>query len=211
MHTINEVWHSRDERAWLEALDRYWDFIKPANLALERELEGLELNRLRDMDANEWYGFLHDKYFPWKYTAANRLATTRNKLMTHQTSERAMMDLFSIKDRLLNLRLDDPIEGLCIAKSIRGLGVAGASGLLALMYPGHFATVDQFIVKALRNVEGLQETQALRRMKPEGLQPKDGVILIQIMREKAAENNAQFKTDAWTPRKIDKVLWTCGH
>ena len=36
------------------------------------------------------------------------------------------------------------------ALAIRGLGTAGASGLLALLYPRDLTTVDQFVVKALR-------------------------------------------------------------
>jgi hypothetical protein len=47
-------------------------------------------------------------------------------------------------------------------------------------------------------------------MNPEGLTIKDGVVLIQIMSAKAAENNRQFQTTDWTPRKIDKILWTYG-
>jgi len=30
------------------------------------------------------------------------------------------------------------------------------------------------------------------------------------MRGKAADNNRVFKLDNWTPRKLDKVLWTYG-
>jgi len=54
-----------------------------------------------------------------------------------------------------------------IATSIHGLGIAGASGLLTLMYPDQFGTVDQFVVKALREVEGLPQRAALERMNPE--------------------------------------------
>ena len=47
-------------------------------------------------------------------------------------------------------------------------------------------------------------------MKPDSLTVKDGVVLIEIMRRKAAANNRLLGTDSWTPRKIDKVLWTYG-
>jgi hypothetical protein len=53
-----------------------------------------------------------------------------------------------------------------IASQIRGLGTAGASGLLALMYPTHFGTVDQFVVKGLQQVDDLLEKAALGRMNP---------------------------------------------
>jgi hypothetical protein len=79
------------------------------------------------------------------------------------------------------------------------------------MYPAEFGTVDQFVVKALRDVQELPEAEALARMNPEQLTTNDGVLLIGIMRRKAAENNQQFATTAWTPRKIDKILWTYGH
>jgi hypothetical protein len=39
---------------------------------------------------------------------------------------------------------------------------------------------------------------------------KDGVVLIEIMRRKAAALNAAFEVDSWTPRKVDMVLWTYG-
>ena len=86
-------------------------------------------------------------------------------------------------------------------------GTAGASGLLALLYPEAFGTVDQFIVKALREIPDLPEAAAIARMKPEGLKPRDGEVLVQIMRRYAKVlTNSLGKT--WRPRDVDKVLWT---
>ena len=87
---------------------------------------------------------------------------------------------------------------------------SGRAGLLTLMYPDQFGTVDQFVVKALREVEGLRQRAALERMNPEGLKLPDGVILIEIMRDKSAENNRIFTMTSWTPKKIDEILWTYG-
>jgi len=207
--TIDKVWHSGDERAWNQALERYWDFVKPADIELVRELEPLDLERIRELEAQGWYDFLFHKYFRWKYTAPNRLATTRRSLSKYVESG-TIDDLHSIKEQLFSFPQQDIEQGLRIASSIRGLAIAGASGLLTLMYPEYFGTVDQFVVKALREVEGLPQRAALERMNPEGLKLLDGVILIQIMRDKAAENNRTFKTDAWTPKKIDEILWTYG-
>jgi hypothetical protein len=47
-------------------------------------------------------------------------------------------------------------------------------------------------------------------MRPEQLSVADGVVLIGIMRRKASENNQVFGAAIWTPRKIDKILWTYG-
>ncbi len=207
--TINELWHSSNTHAWNQALERYMRFVKPADAELIRELEPLNLERIRELDAQGWYDFMFDKYFRWKYTAANRLATTRRSLSKYTENGR-LDELLSIKERLLSFPKRDIKQGLLIATSIHGLGIAGASGLLTLMYPDQFGTVDQFVVKALREVEGLPQRAALERMNPEGLKLPDGEILIEIMRHKSAENNRIFTMACWTPKKIDEILWTYG-
>ena len=209
MESIGLLWRSGDENDWISALERYWPLVKPVNLALEEEMQNLDARRVARLDARGWYDFLHDKYFRWKYTAPNRLATTRNQLARYAETD-TLHDLLGIKERLFSFDRDDIAEGLRIASAIRGLGTAGASGLLALLFPESFATVDQFVVKALRDVGSLPEHDRLMGMREEGLAVRDGVTLIQIMRNKAAENNRAFGTDTWTPRKIDMVLWTYG-
>ncbi len=90
---------------------------------------------------------------------------------------------------------------------IHRLGIAGASGLLALLFPKDFGTVDQFVVKNLRSIEGIEELDILESMNPEGLRIKDGVVLNKIMKGKAEVLNRTNNTDKWTPRLIDMVLW----
>lgn len=209
MMPIAQLWVSSDPKAWEDALDRYWSFVQPRNLALERSLEKLDVERLRRMNAREWYDFLTNEYFRWKYTAPNRYASTTRHLRRYVDDD-SLGDLDRIRSRLLTLDTDDIQLGLEAASGIRGLGTAGASGLLALMYPRKFGTVDQFMVKALRQVNGLPEAAALAQMNPDSLTVRDGVLIIGILRRKAAENNRVFKSDTWTPRKVDKVLWTFG-
>lgn len=175
-------------------------------MALERELNELKVEQIASLDPIEWHDFLHDKYFRWKYTAPNRYATTTAALRRYLDSDQ-LDRLFDIKERLLRFNTSDISTGLSIAKEIPGLGIAGASGLLSLMYPDHFATVDQFAVKALCQVSGLPESGEINGMKPENLKLRDGILLIDIMRRKARENNEAFGTDFWTARKIDMVLW----
>jgi hypothetical protein len=206
---ISELWCSRDPLVWNEALERYWEFVARANLELERRMESLDLERIRQLDAQGWYDFLLSEYFRWKYTAPNRYASTTRSLRRYKETN-ALAELKRIKRRLLAFDVTDIRQGLSIAREIKGLGTAGASGLLALMYPETFATVDQFVVKGLREVEDLPEGASLTRMNPEGLSIANGVLLIGIMRRKAFENNQIFHTATWTPRKIDKILWTYG-
>jgi hypothetical protein len=79
---------------------------------------------------------------------------------------------------------------------------------LALLFPKDFGTVDQFVVKSLLKISNLQEHQGLKRINPDQISLNDGVLLIKIMKNKALELNKKFNTAKWTPRKIDKILWS---
>ncbi len=206
---IEELWYSQEERTWRKALDRYWDFVQPKNLAIEQELNKLDLGHVQHLDMQGWYDFLLHKYFRTKFTAPNRYATTTKSLNWYIQND-ALSDLYQIKQDLFSFGLEDIEKGLNIAKRIRGLGTAGASGLLSILFPKHFGTVDQFAVKALRGVSNLAELKRLNVMNPEGLYVADGVVLIRIMRDKATQNNQHFSSHFWTPRKIDMILWTYG-
>jgi hypothetical protein len=207
--SVNQLWHSDSPSAWSEALDHYWSFVKPQNMELELALDTLDLDRIRCMGARDWYDFLKDEYFRWKYSAPNRYGSTTKQLKRYEADNE--IDVLNwIRLELLELDPSDIRTGLAKACSIRGLGTAGGSGLLSLMYPQAFATVDQFVVKALWDVEGLSEAAALARMRPEGLTLQNGVVLSELLCRKAAENNFLMKTDFWTPRKVDMVLWTYG-
>ncbi|MDX9701517.1 MAG: hypothetical protein RBU23_00585 [Candidatus Auribacterota bacterium] len=203
---INKLWVSGTESDWSAMLDSYWNYVKPDNMQLEKDMDVLNPDYVKKLDAQGWYDFLLNKYFRWKYTAPNRYATTTNYLKKYCENGRLHV-LNQIKDCLFSFDKENIEAGLSI--KISGLGVAGRSGLLSLLFPKHFGTVDQFVVKALLNVTRLPERNLLTSMNPNGLTIKDGVILIQIMRQKSTELNNKFKTDSWTPRKIDQILWAC--
>jgi len=207
--SIDELWDSKDAKKWSDALEHYWSFVQPKNKELEQNLEGLSLQRLHGLSAEQWYDFLKSEYFRWKYTSPNRYKTTTKQLEKYLENNQ-LAELNEIRKALLSLSPIDVRSGLNLAGSIKGLGPAGASGLLSLMYPETFATVDQFVVKALREISKLPEATSLIRMNPESLSISNGVLLISIMQKKAAENNRLWGINFWTPRKIDKILWTYG-
>lgn len=153
------------------ALDKYWDYILPGNLSVEKKFESLDTTAIEAMTVDEFYNFLYDEYFFWKYTAKNRLATTRMSLQKYIIENR-MNELDEIKRDLFAFDLNDIKQGLLTASRIRGLGIAGASGLLAVLFPQYFATVDQFVVMALNSVEGLPE----RNMIIDGWKNKKSMI-----------------------------------
>jgi hypothetical protein len=206
---IGDLWHSKDAYAWQEALRRYWDYVRPTHVELERALECLDLRRIREFTPLEWYEFLRDEYFRWKYTAPNRYATTTRHLRRY-LDEECLEQLDRVRQQLVELPLGDLRRALVAAREIHGLGTAGASGLLALMHPNVFATVDQFVVKALAQVRWLPEALALTKMHPESLSIDNAVVLIGIMQRQAAALNHRFCSDFWTPRKVDQVLWAYG-
>lgn len=206
---INTLWHSGSITDWQTALDNYWKHLSFKNISVEREFETIDSNQISTMSAEQFYEFLHDKYFVWKYTAANRLVTSRKHLERY-VNENRMNELERIHRNLFSFDLTDTGLGLRIAMNIRGLGSAGASGLLAILFPTYFGTIDQFVVTALCSIEGLEENSRLAAMRPENLTEKDGIAIISILRNKAAMLNREFGTTQWTPRKIDKILWSIG-
>ena len=224
MNDINALWHSTSEAQWRGALEKYHQYITKSEVAsLDKELDPLDLNEIAQLNSEQWFRFLYQKYFPWKYTAPNRLATTRASLAKHRNRPNGLSDLNRIKEELITAPVNNIEACLRLATEIGGLGIAGGSGLLALMHPAQFGTVDEFVVLALAEVQGLPEGQKLKEMairineskKPKGkafsISLRAGVLLIGILRRKAAENNERFNSSSWTPRKIDKVLWAFGH
>jgi hypothetical protein len=203
------MWTSNDRVLWEQSLARYWEFVMPHDLALEIEMDQLDSGIVGDMGPEEWYRFLLDKYFRWKYTAQNRYASTTKWLKTYQANDE-LSALYRIKERLFAADMNDIQQCLSLASSIRGLGTAGACGLLGLLFPVHFGTVDQFMVKALAQIPELPERGLITTMNPESLKIDEGVALVAILRRKACELNAAFSSTDWTPRKVDMVLWTCA-
>jgi hypothetical protein len=207
--SARKLWNSTDSKDWDGALDHYWALVKPSNLQLEREMARLDAETVRLMNAAQWYEFLLERYFRWKYTAPNRYAST-TKLLRGYGENGQLALLYDIKERLFSFDKRNIAQGLSLASSIRGLGTAGASGLLAVLFPTYFGTVDQFVVKAFVGIPELQERNAIAAMNPESLTVRDGIVLIEVMRRKAAELNKLFSATKWTPRKVDMVFWAHG-
>ena len=203
---INELWNSKNEQDYINAINKYWEYIKPENLELEERLNNLDCRKIEAMDLSEFYGFLIDDYYKWKYTDPRWLNQNRERFSKY-VEQQQLCELEEIKNSLFSFDPDDIEAGLKIAQSTKGLGVAGASGLLALLYPNHFATVDQFVVKSLCEVKNLPQRSRVQNINPSSISIKDGILLIEIMRDKAKELNRLFGTNEWTPRSIDMILW----
>ena len=204
---IEQLWHSQDASKWQRALGRYWEYVKSTHIAIEREMDALRLDDVRHLDADQWYDWLLKKYFVWKYTEPRRHTTTTGHLKRQAATAAGRHDLLVIRDQILGCESAGIQDALRAATQVKGLGPAGASGLLALLFPAKFGTVDQFVVGALRGVRCLPERDQLSRMNGKRLTIANGAVLIGIMRRKAVSLNELFDTSEWTPRKVDMLLW----
>jgi len=204
-----EMWNTNDLDLWQTALNRYWTFVKASNLELEKEMDRLDAETVKAMNPKAWFEFLLEKYFRWKYTAPNRYGSTTKILRTYAANNE-LDALYAIKQRLFAADKDNIQQCLSVASLIRGLGIAGASGLVAILFPAQFGTVDQFVVKALAKIPELPERHLIAAMIPDSLKFNEGAILVRIMRRKAEELNQASPLGKWTPRKVDMVLWTCA-
>ncbi len=211
-NAISYLWNYGTEANWLDALHQY-DVIIDARTHeaqwLEKFMDQLQAENVKNMSTAALYDFLSGKYFPWVFTQKNRLATTSKQLRRY-IEENRMVELAAIHKKLFEIAHSDIEECLNAAMEIRGLGIAGASGLLSVLFPHAFGGVNEYIATSLRGIEGIRYRDELSKMNPVLLTAKDGVVLTKIYREKADELNGRFETDFWTPRKIDKVLWACG-
>jgi hypothetical protein len=204
-----ELWNSQDASEWDYCEGELYDaYVKPANRTIERELERPGLReRIARMDVAQFYSFLRGEYFLWKFTTPAQLTGNRKALAQHVNNE--TMDRVERARRNLVNRGDiskDASILMLMGKhgGIHGLGVAGASGLLALVYPEEFGTADVMVTKALHQL-GLAE-----RIDPKKIGIEDAVMMIEIMRTKALELNRELGANKWTPRLVDRVLWVAG-
>lgn len=209
-NALKFLWYSGSESDWKEALNSYDAMLNDNHRAIENYINNIDADEVKNMDVNEFYRFLYDKYFPWKFTDGRILKSNRERNLEKYIRNNELHVLDSIHKRLFTTSRHDIYSCLNVVEKIYGVATAAGSGLLAILFPEDFGTVDRFVVERLQELDDPNFKKKLDKMKPESLNTKDGVYLIQIMRTKAAELNAKFDTDFWTPRKIDMVLWSFG-
>lgn len=207
--SAEKLWGSDNQDEWFSALSYYYELLRPKQRILEQYMENLDSEDILKYSVDEFFDFLYNKYFVWKYTAANRLATTR-KALNKYILENRLYELDEIKTAIFESDKLNIENCLKITVKIRGLGVAGASGLLSILFPKYFATLDQFVVKSLMQISDLPNKEKISTINPENIKIDEAVILIKTLRDKSNELNLAFDTDFWTPRKLDMILWSIG-
>lgn len=201
-----ELWDVKDENIWLGELDKYWLHVKCDRMEIEKSFNNLNIEDISRLNKIQWYKFLREKYYYWKYTVELYYRRNIGYLDLHVINK-GLNDLFTIKRKIVNNNCSDIRSNLLVAKSIGGLGVAGASGLLAVLHPSHYATVDQFVVKTLQGFSSLRYDKEIQDTNPKDISLRKGVYIINLLRNKARELNKSFESNTWTPRRLDMVLW----
>lgn len=205
-NSIDYLWKQGSESDWLNALEHYYLKLSDKARTLDAYLETIRAEEVQAMSVEDFYSFLHDKYYVWKYTGS--YLPRRQRDMQKYVAQNNLNELSEIKYRLFVADRNDIDACLQIAMRIHGLGVAGASGLLSILFPENFGTVDKFLIIALSKISDWEYENELARINPnDAISRKNGVFLIKLLQGKAAELNKAFGTDFWTPRKIDMVLW----
>ena len=202
---LNRLWHEGSKSDWNNALKKYDEQADE----LDRHLEALKPSEVKSMNGQRFYSFLYNDYSKWKYgNDKGRLKRTRNLLSKYYPKRIDYLEI--IKECIFcayKVSPNDTESLLEIVTRIKGLGVAGASGLLSILFPRYYGTLDRHLVNSLCIIKELPEQKALRNITPESLTIKDGIVLETILRNKANELNQRFKSSKWTPRKIDKILY----
>lgn len=205
--SIDYLWQYGDESDWHNALNHYYDKLSPAMRELDFYLETICAEDVKTMPINDFYNFLHDNFYVWKYTG--NYLTSRQEDLEKYILQKKLDELKDVHNKLFSVHDNDITECLRVATKIRGLGIAGASGLLSILFPKDFGTVDKFLIIALSKISNWNYKNEITKIDPTAtISVKNGTLLIKILREKATELNVSFKTDFWTPRKIDMVLWS---
>lgn len=200
---INEIWNSKEISVWKDALAKA-TMETGRDDSIETKMSKLNVEYIQHLPVEDFYSFLHDDYFVWKYTAKHRLASTRKSLKKYEND---MNELREIQDGLFSFDLSKTRLGLQAAGEIYGLGVAGASGLLALLFPSYFGTVDEMVVRALLTCDEYRDDAIIKAINPQDIKRKDAVYLIEQFKKKAHELNALSNKYFWRPRDIDVILW----
>ena len=94
--SIYMLWESKSEAEWNKALDHYWTRVanyKTYNI--EREFYTLDYKEIEIMNEEEFFLFLKEKYFPWKFGETRWCKTSIKNLEKNNTK-----DLLDIKNRI---------------------------------------------------------------------------------------------------------------
>ncbi len=171
--------------------------------------DGLEA-RLNRLDGS-FIKMIYLIYGRWKYTDYRFFVKHENDFDTYdqkwiEVEEEIYQYLTHIEN--IEFEIEDEIKelikkGIGLKKHLSGIGVAGMSGILAMLIPDKYGVVDRYVADLLN---ALDETNVKR---PDDLTMQDAADLEWVLIRKSKELNLnKMGNILWTPREVDKVLWS---
>lgn len=204
---ISALWNSKERTDWENALLSYQTAVNKGNVEIEQKLNNMTTDDFKKMSGQDFYRFLVDDYALWKYTDGRIRSRVQSAVEEyHQMCGNSEFN--KILDGIFLIAPDDIYLHLTNITRIKGIGVAGASGILSLVFPRYFGTVDRFAVENLQRVysEDSFYGKKLHKIDPQNISTYDAAEVIRIYREKAEVLYEAF--GIWTPRMVDMVLWS---
>ena len=205
---IKKLWNSKEETDWEDALEwtNHQTEVKMSNTEIGQKLSRMTTDDFRKMNGQDFYRFLVGDYARWKYTDG-RIRSRVQHAIEEFHQRYTDLEFNKILEGIFVIDPDDIYLHLTNITRITGIGVAGASGILALVLPQYFGTVDRFAVENLQKVydENSFYGKKLHKMNPQHISVYDAVTVIRIYREKAEEVTKIYRRVV-TPREIDMVL-----
>jgi hypothetical protein len=105
--TIDKLWNHGTDEDWRKCFDDYWEQKSVKNnYDTEKYFEEVDVEKIKIMPPKKFYKFLI-KYFQWKYTAKNRLATTLKYFEKYNTEDE-IVELAEIKNQLFSFNTSVP-------------------------------------------------------------------------------------------------------
>lgn len=198
--TLDELFRFDDESKWEEYEKiKYYDYANKDgrdDKQMEKALNS-ELGKIKEVEFDKFFNILIEPYYEWiRMQPVNKNFITENK----EILKKSFMELVAFEyERTLCEKPCCEYYGkyFSILEQVKGIGEVSASGLLAIIHPELFGILNSDV------------QEILKEKYPGEFDGREKCVLMEEkLLEISKELNKAFGGDYWTPRRVDKVLWS---
>lgn len=207
--TPTDLWRADDRRPWDDLLKAYW--AQPTVIAvldLCKNLEHLKREEVLGLEDHAWYQWLRDSFIPW---SERRWLGKRQRDLDAQWGHGRGRTVIGDARTKVETAMEKGGAGDAIPLLLRiaGFGPSSVAALLALLFPESCAAASEGVMRFLHAVSALpQRARLLAIGSPKPLTDEAVLLLMEVFREKAASLNREFGLHCWTPRLVERCVWT---
>jgi len=220
--SLGSLWLSNEVSAWQDALAKYWNHGPVrANIDVERHMDRLTAEERTAIlsSGGALVEFLDRWYYSWKFFAIAPYDIPKHqaKVRAEYAANPAKYDAIARQLGALNPDNVEQCLKAVASRSIPGLQLSAASGLLAVLFPASFGTVDQHTLRALQTLDDDRAVWLRRHIPdPKTFFPANNndqgrhaaKLMTQLYREKARELAQLDEETGWGPRRVEMVCYT---